>query len=239
MGSKKSSSPAPQPVVSVPSPPSMSQNISEYIQNYPKLFELSKQYGPQEAQLGLDLLKQFGPQYDAYESQQQKELTPYTYDLQESLAKLAGENMNADLPGKLRETYLDQFRSEIGPNVGSGIGAGYVSDNLARASEGYRNYYQNLGLSLINRVPVGSVSPTIPQFSNPVGNYGFGDLQGYNAQNYGNYVNALISQPFIYGPQGSGKSRFNTTGALTGGAQGYAYGGPVGAGIGAVMGGFF
>lgn len=235
---KKSSAPAPQPVAQIPQAPTFSQNIKEYIDNYPQLFSLQEQYGPKEAQLGLDLLKQFGPQYDAYESAQQKELTPYTFGLQEQLAKLASENATSELPNALRDSYLDQFRAEVGPNAGSGIAGDYISNNLARASEQYRNYYQNLGLSLINRVPVSSTSPANPQFSNPVGNFGLSELQNYNANTYGNYVQGLTSVPY-YVPGGK-RGGFNTSGALMGGIGGAMYGGGLPGAIGGgIMGGFF
>lgn len=241
MGKKSSPSPAPapQPVVQIPQAPTMSQNISEYIANYPKLFDLQKQYGPQEAQLGLDLLKQFGPQYDAYESEQQKALTPYTYGLQEQLAKMASENYGAAMPENLRNEYVNQYRAEIGDNAGSGIGADYMGNRMAGAAEDYRRYYQNLGLSLINRMPMSA--PSNPQFSRPGGNFGVGDLAGYNAQTYNSYLGGLTSVPY-YIPQGGGggKGGLNYTGALGGAAQGAAYGssfGPWGTGIGAIVGG--
>lgn len=239
--SKKKSEPAPQPMVSIPSAPTMSQNISEYINNYPRLFELEKQYAPLEAQLELDLLKQFGPEFTEYLTDSQKELTPYTYSLQEDLAKLASERMNGGLPGNLQNAYLDTLRSEIGPNAGSGIGGDYVSSNLVKLNEDYANYYKNLGLSLINRVPVNSISPATPNFSNPVGDYTFGNLASYNAGLYPTRVQSALSQNLLFPSYGGGGgSRFNFQGALGGGLAGAQAGsvfGPVGTAEGAILGG--
>ena len=85
---------APKPSVEdftskVPAPPSLSQTINDYITNLPKMISAEKEYGPQYAQLEFDLEKQFGPQYSDYLAGEQKRLTPYTYGLQEELAKMA------------------------------------------------------------------------------------------------------------------------------------------------------
>lgn len=240
MNKKSGGDSGPQPAVNVPQPPTMSQNIEEYIRLYPKLFDLEKQYSPQEAQLQLDLLNQYGPKFNDYLVSQQKELTPYTYGLQEQLAQLASDNMGGRLPNRLSDVYVDQFRSEIGPNIGSGVGADYVSSNMAKLNEDYSRYYQNLGLSLINRIPMNSISPTTPNFSNPAGNFGIGDLSRYNQGNYGSYVGALVSQPLYY-PRSGGSGGFNTQGAIGGGFSGAQAGsafGPWGTAIGGALGAF-
>lgn len=214
MGSKKSSQPAPQPVVSVPQAPTMGQNIQEYIKYYPELFELQQKYSPQEAQLDLELMQDYGPQYADYLAQEQQRLTPYTYGLQEQLAQMASENAGGQLPPALQNAYLDQYRAEIGQNVGSPIGADYVSNNLARTAEDYRRNYQNLGLSLLGRTPSSSYAPSTPQFENPIGGFGFGDLAKINAQNYGTYVGGLTNVPYYTQAPQSG---FNWGGAISSG----------------------
>lgn len=191
-----------QPVASVPQPPTYAQTIQDYVDNYPKLFNLQKEYGPQEARLGIDLLNQYGPELTQYYTDQQKELTPYTYGLQEQLAQIASEGSQAGIPDRLKSGYLDQYRAEIGPNAGSPIGADYVSNNLARTSEDYNRYYQGLGLSLINKIPVQANSAATPQFGNTAG--GLQGALGYNSANYGNYAQAFTNQPYIQDTAGRG-----------------------------------
>lgn len=224
MGKKET--PEPQPLVQVPSPPSLSSSISDYVANYPKLVDLEKQYSPQLAQLDFDLLKQFGPQLTDYSVAEQQRLTPNTYGLQESLAKIAADGMGAGLPDQLRNSYLDNLRSEIGPNAGSGIGADYVSTNLLRLGEDYKSYYQNLGLSLLNRMPI--TQPSSPSFRNPVGNFGLGDASQLGMQGYSAYTNALSNQPFYQRQAGKGGMSSMFGGAGMGALMGLALAAPTG-----------
>lgn len=221
MGGKGGGQQQPQAAVNIPARESYYDNILQYSKAYPEIFKLMQEYGPKEAELGLDLLQEFGPQYDQYAVQQQKELTPYTYGLQEQLAKLAFDNSGANpdsmgygmVPSALKSAYLDQFRSEVGPNAGSGIGADYVSNNLARVSEDYKGHYQNLGLSLLGRIP--NQAPSTPSFSNPAS--GLGNALNYNASTYGNYVQGLTNVPYYYPKKGG---MFNSGGMMSGAGAG-------------------
>lgn len=234
MGKKET--PQPQALTSVPSAPTFSDQISEYMANYPKLLQLQQQYGPQLAQMDLDLTKQFSPQYSDFLNSEQQRLTPNTFGLQEQLAKLAADNMGGGLPDGLRSSYVDQLRAEIGPNAGSGIGGDYVSTNLLKLGENYRNYYQNLGLSLLSRSPINQ--PAQPNFQNPVGNFGIGDLANFNLGGYQSYLSGTVNQPFYVPGGGTGGSMLG--GAASGAASGAIAGsalGPYGAAIGGVAGG--
>lgn len=219
-GGKKSSAPAPAPapVVQVPQAPTYAQSVKDYVDNYPQLFNLQKQYGPQEAQLQLDLLKQYGPELSNYYSEEQQRLTPYTYGLQENLAKIAQDNMMGGIPDALRNSYLDQYRAEIGPNAGSPIGADYVSNNLARTAQDYNQYYQGLGLSLIDKIPVTSNSPATINSPNTAG--GLPQALGYAQGNYGNYVQGITNIPYTNGTA-SGGNGLNFGGILGAAQAGY------------------
>lgn len=204
----------PQPAAQVPQAPSYGAQLSDYISNYPKMYALEQEYGPKEAQLTLDLLKQYGPQYDQYLKEQQDAINPVTAGLQENLAKIAQDNMGGGLPDYLKNQYLDTLRSELGSNVGSGIGADYVSRNLASLGEQYRNNYQNLALSLINRTPVQSAMSNVP-YANPTS--GFGNSLNYGASTYGNYVQGLTSMPYYTNGGSSAGSTAGMLGAMLGG----------------------
>jgi len=208
MGSKKSSSP-PQPAYQVPQPPTAAQNMQDYITNYPKLFALQQEYDPKLAQQQLDLLEEFGPQYDQIINEQQKAISPYTYGLTEQLAKIASEGMAGGPNQQFQRQYLDQLRAEVGPNAGSGIGADYVSRGFNQQNEDFKRYYQNLGTSLIGRMPL--TAGTTPQFQQAGGQYGCGDFATNQQLGYNSYDGALGQVPYYTQPK---KSGFNWSGAL-------------------------
>lgn len=214
-------SPAPQPVAQVPQPPTYAQSVKDYVDNYPQLFELQKKYAPLEAQQQLDLLNQYGPELSNYYSEEQKRLTPYTYGLQENLAKVAQDNMMGGIPDSLRNSYVDQYRAEVGPNAGSPIGADYVSNNLARTAQDYNQYYQGLGLSLINKIPASSNTPSTINSSNTAA--GLPQALGYNQGNYGNYAQGITNVPYTNGMVngGSGLNFGGILGAAQTGMQFY------------------
>lgn len=231
-GGSKNSQPAPQPVAQVPQPPTYAQSVKDYVDNYPQLFSLQQKYAPLEAEQQLNLLNEYGPQLTDYYVQQQKELTPYTYGLQEQLAQLASENSSAPIPDSLRNMYLDQYRAEVGQNAGSPIGADYVGNNLARAGEDYRRYYQNLGLSLLNKIPAQANTAATPNIANT--SAGLPAALGYAQGNYGNYIGGITNVPYYTNAPKNG-SGMNIGGVL-GSVGGYAFGGPVGGALGGSIG---
>jgi hypothetical protein len=219
-GGNKQQASAPQPVAQVPAAPTYAQSMKDYVDNYPQLFNLQKQYGPQEAQLSLDLLNQYGPELTKYYEEEQKRLTPYTYGLQEQLAKIASEGSQAGIPSALQNSYIDQYRAEVGQNAGSPIGADYVSNNLARTAQDYNQYYQGLGLSLINKIPAQANTAATPQINNT--SSGLQGALGYNSANYGNYVQGITNIPYT---NGQAKGGMNFGGILGGiGQMGSAFG---------------
>lgn len=237
MGSKQA--PEPQPVTNIPQAQSYGSVLSDYIANLPKMMEMEKQYGPEMAQVSLDLLQQFGPAYNDYMAQEQKRLEPYTYGLQEQLAKLASEGAGGGIPSALQNTYLDQLRAEVGPNAGSGIGGDYVSSGLSRLAEDYKSHYQNLGLQVMGY----QSNPVTPNFQSA--GSGIGNAMSYASQNYGNYVGGLTSVPYYTpyrsgGMSGSGLLGGAGMGMLAGAALAPFTGGlslPMAMGIGGVAGG--
>lgn len=159
--SAKTPAPPPQPVA-----PTVGSSINDYVNAYPQLNALNQKYGPQEAQQAYDLFKQYAPLYTQTQNQVDQQTAPYTAGLQEVLAKQATDYLNGGtVPDSLKASYQDQLRSELGPNAGSGIGADYVSRGLLNLNQQYKQYYNDLGLSLANRQPLNNTAN--PQFSNP------------------------------------------------------------------------
>lgn len=205
------SSPAPQPAPtpsapSIPKPPSLGAQIKSYIKAIPDLYKASKKYDPKFADLQLALFQQFAPLFtDFYQSEMQR-LVPYSYGLQEQLAKQATEGMNSELPAQLRADYLNTLRSELGANAGSPIGAEYLSRNMANLGEGYRSYYRALAQDIMGRVP--APQPFLPPLTSVSGDFNAGTALNYGSQTYGAYAgaqaalsSAIASRPTQYAPQ--------------------------------------
>lgn len=179
MGTTKIEQPTP------PAAPTTAQNMADYVNNYPAMMALEQKYNPEQAQLQYDLTKQFTPQYADLMKQTNESLYPGLAKLNETLTAQAQSGMESAVPESMKAQYLNQLRSEIGPNAGSGIGADYVSRNLINQGEQYKNYYQNMALSLTGRQPLTQAQS--PAFQNVGDGYNFGQVAGNNMQGYGSY----------------------------------------------------
>ena len=184
--------------------------------------------------LMLQMQKEYGGQFNDWTAAEQKRLSPNQYALNESLAQQALTGSQADLPALMKQSALDTFRSEIGSNVGSPIGAEYTSRNLAQLGEQYRNNYQNMGLSLLNKFPTQTTSPATSDYS-------LAGAANNQMQGYGAYQNALANSYYQQAPKSGG---FNFGGALGMGAAGALAGGmmtgfnPLGIAAGGLAGGY-
>lgn len=137
-----------------PATPTTASTIQDYVANFPQLVALQQQYNPQLAAQDFALAEQYVPKYQQLMQETEKQAYPYTAGLQEQLAKRAQEGIGGVLTAQMEQSYRDRLRSEIGPNVGSGIGADYVSRGLIDAEQQYQRYYDDLGLSLTGRLPL-------------------------------------------------------------------------------------
>lgn len=198
-----------------PTPPSYQQNVDDYIRAYPQLFALQQQYAPQEAAQQLQMFQQFAPQFAQSLYNTQDILNPGINNLTQQLTRQATEGSSGNVPQALQEEYRSNLRGEIGANAGAGIGADYVSRGLVNQNQQYRQYYQNLGLSLANRQPVGQ--PQSPNYTNQLAQANLGQIANFNAGNYGTYAGAMRPIPGQSGTPNwlSGlQSGFNALGQL-------------------------
>lgn len=166
-----------------PAAPTTSSSISEYIQNYPQLMQLQQQYNPQLAAQDFALAQEYAPKYQQLMQDTEAQAYPYTAGLQEQLAKRASEGIGGGLTPQLEQSYRERLRSEIGPNVGSGIGADYVSRGLVDAEQQYQRYYDDLGLSLTGRLPLSQA--TNPQLRTASSILAPQDVMSFNQGVYG------------------------------------------------------
>lgn len=199
-----------------PTAPTATSSITEYIQNYPRLMELERQYNPQIAAEDFALAEQYVPKYQQLMQETEKQAYPYTAGLQEQLAKRAQEGIGGGLTAQMEQSYRDRLRSEIGPNVGSGIGADYVSRGLIDAEQQYQRYYDDLGLSLTGRLPLSQAQ----------------NQQFRTAQSIFDPNSVMGMNQGVYGTQGSIYSNLYNSNATLLGSKNQAIGQMVGGGLG-------
>lgn len=192
-----------------PAAPSVQSSISDYVQNYPALFNLQQQYAPQEAAQQVSLAQQYAaPLGQAYQ-QAQAAMYPNETALSNTLTQQAQEGMTSQVPDWMRDQYQSDLRANLGTNIGSPIGADFTSRGLLEQQNQWQQYYQNLGLSITGRQPV--YSATTPQTNNILSGYTPQGVLNYNSSNYGTAAN-------IYGTQQQSASQGNSyLNALMGG----------------------
>lgn len=177
--------------VSSPTPPpaeSTAESIDAWVKSMPTVFAEQQRQAPLEAQQQLELMQQFSlPMAQAFKDVQAA-LYPETQSLQEQMAQQSATGMEQGLTDQERRQYADYFKSNLGTNAGSGIGASYFADNMVQADQRRKDYYRDLGLSLAGRQPLSQ--PQSPQYSNYMAGFTPNSVMGYNSQNYNAYSRA-------------------------------------------------
>jgi len=149
--------------------PSLTELADEYKAAYPTYFGMTQKYAPKEAQLQLDLLRNYGTQIAAAQKAGMEELYPYSTGLQEQLAQQASQGINDDIPDWMRKKYLSDTRATLGQQAASPIGADVQSIGLLGMQKQYQDYFRNLGYQLTSRVPL--YEPIIPEYTNIHGGF--------------------------------------------------------------------
>jgi hypothetical protein len=196
-----------------PAAPSYSATVKDYVDNYPQLVALQKQYSPELA---------------ALDKQINEQLYPQTAGLQENLAQQANQGMTEGLPQDIRNQYVSDFNAGLGMNANAPLGISDRNVALTKLNEQWKNYYQNLGLSAAGRQPLATGTDT---------SSGLQGALNYATQNYGTtmqgYGSSLANR--IVQPNSSG---FSGSGALSGIMINSLAGNPIGAVGGGLLGGF-
>lgn len=162
-------------VMNVSAPPAQttSQSIADWVSALPSVYETEMKYAPQIA---------------AQEKSINDNLYPTTAGLQESLAGIANQGINATtMPDWMKKNYQSDLNANLGTNAGSPAGADYVSTGMQKQLFEQQKYYQNLGLSLAGRQPLTTASTNWTSGMTPQS-----VMQSDNT-NYGNY--AAASRP--------------------------------------------
>ena len=169
-----------------PAAPSTAEGIQAYVDSLPALYQAQLNYAPKEAAQQVDLAQQYAlPLAQAYQSAQDV-LYPGTSALQEQLASAASSGMNQGAPDAVRQQYLDNYKANLGTNAGSFIGAQGTAQGLAQLDQSFKQYYNDLALSVAGRQPLSQ--PQQSQYTNQLGSYTPGQALGYQSSIYNSLV---------------------------------------------------
>lgn len=211
MGSTKIEQP------STPAAPTTADSVQAWVDSLPAIYEAQMKYAPLQAQQQVSLAQQYAAPLGQAQLAAQQAMYPQTTALQEKLATAASQGMDSGLPDWAKQSYQDTFRAQLGDNALSGVGADYMSRGMMQQEKDWRDYYNNLGLSVAGRQPLSS--PGQAQTSDYMSQFTPNSVMGYNAQNYGNYSNAYSS---MYGSNQQAQASANDMWAkiIGGGMQG-------------------
>lgn len=137
-----------------PAAPTAGQSAAEYAAALPQILQAQLEFQPQFDQAQLESFRQLGPQFAQVSRDVLEQFSPTLASLDEELAKQALQLSETGLSESARDLFRDEFKSLVGNQVNSGIGADFISSGLVRANEEARNFGRNLGLSLQGKVPI-------------------------------------------------------------------------------------
>lgn len=200
-----------------PAAPTTQQTVDAYTGQLNAMYNASLKYDPLIAQQQLQMAQQYAPQMKAVSDA----LNPQASKMNDMLGAQAAQGMNAQMPDWMQQQYQSQMRAELGNQVGSGMGADYVSRGMLSDQQQYQQYYSNLGLSVAGLNPVYNGS-TYQQQANP------SVMNGYN---YGQVSNNMMSG---YGSSSSANASMYASNASMANARTAANGQMMSSGIAAV-----
>lgn len=207
-----------------PPQPSTAEAIKEYVDSLPAIFQAQLDFAPKEAAQQAALAQQYSLPLAQIYQDAQSALFPETSAIQEQLAAEARAGMVGGAPQSVRDRFQDDFRANIGTNVGSPIGGVETAKALAGLDEDFRSYYRNLALSVAGRQPLSQ--PLQPQTTSQLGQYSPRDALGFTSQNYGTFAQA--SRPIV-AQNSFGKTNPNYMQAIGSGIGAFAAFSPFGA----------
>jgi len=173
---------------SIPTPPTATSGVSDWLANYPRIVESMEQYLPRE------MMAQVKAQEQAY---------PEETAMKQQLMGQISEGMGAEPPDWYQSKYQDYYKSLLGENVKSGIGADYYSTGMMEQNKNWGDYWRNLAASFAGAQPVYQANNMASQFTP-------GQVMSNNMAGYQSYLPAWSQQsqqnwmtPFMY-MQGAG-----------------------------------
>lgn len=168
---------------SAPAQPTATGSMNDFVNNYPRLFQLEQQYAPQEAQLNLDMAKQYALPMSQALKDAQDQLYPDQAKLRDTITQQAVKGVDSDVPSWMQDAYRSNMNAQLGANVNSPIGADYMSRGLLQQKQDWQNYYRSLGMQISSGQPIYNAQPA--QYTNQLANYTPQGVMNFNQQGYG------------------------------------------------------
>jgi hypothetical protein len=178
--------------IEAPSAPSTTSSVQDWAANLPAVYDAQLKYAPQQAQQQLALTQQYATPMAQALQDAQSALYPQTTALQENLAGQATAGMTQDVPQWMQDAYRSNVNAQLGNNAASPIGADYMSRGLLQQQQDWKQYYQNMGLSLTGRQPLTQAST--PATTDYMSGFTPGSVMSSNNQNYGTAANIYSTQ---------------------------------------------
>ena len=205
--------------------PTLADMINQWGSTAQTVFDYQKKLAPQEAQLNLDLLSQYGLPMAQTQQNIFSQLYPQLSQLPETLSAKALEGMQSGLTSNEQRILTDAIRANLGEQAVSGLGTQRLGADLINATNQRQQYYTNLGQNLSGRVPI--YQGTVPQYSNFLSSYTPTSTFGTQLESYNMLPTSGIEQLLA------------VLGQIGGTAAGAYFGGPAGAQIGGQVGSQF
>ena len=166
-----------------PQAPTMEGTAQDWAKALPTIQAQQLKYAPLEAQQQIELAQRYAQPYGEALKTAQDALYPGETKLREGLLTQAQEGMSGDMPQWMKDSYTDTFNANLGTNVGSPIGADYMSRGMLQQQQNWQDQYRNLGQSLIGTQP--TFNAQAPATSNYMQGYQPGQGLNFAQQGYG------------------------------------------------------
>ena len=198
-----------------PAPVSAGQSAAEFAAALPSILQAQLEFQPEFDRATFESFQELSPQFAQVSQDVLEQFSPQQAALPEALAEQALVGSEQGLPDELREEFKDTFKSLVGSNVESGIGADFVARNLLEQDLAFRQFNQNLALSLQNKVPITTAFQQPSQFQ--VAN---AFQPAFNTAQAGQTSFIGASRPFV----NFGRSGFDNFATVAGGVGGLLQG---------------
>lgn len=173
------------PSISTPTPPpapTVADTTKAYVDSLPAMYQASLDWNPKLTQQEFDLTSQYAGKYKDLQTSLYPELAKLDSQL---TSQATTGSATSQLSPEQQKMYVDQYRSEVGDQQGSGIGADYVSRGVLGQGMQQQQFYQNMALALTGRQSLYQVQQT--PTTNIQNGYNYGSVAGQMQQGYGNY----------------------------------------------------
>ena len=177
--------------------PTAGESAAEYAAALPAINQANLEYQPQIDQQQFDSYQTLAPQYAQLNQDVMQQFQPNQFALGEQLASDASNMAQNGLSADEMGLYKDQYKSMMGNQVNSPVGASFIGKNLMEQQMQAKQQGRNMGLSLSGKMPITQAQQPQSQFQVAPS---FGQAFQTQTQGYGS--NVAAARPGMYSKQG-------------------------------------